>query len=65
MMNKKQTADEAYRAAHERVSGLVKDVQKHIATHARRQAADTKNWGFVGDMNRYAELLEELLGRRG
>ena len=62
---KKRTADEAYREARAKVGTLLEEFNAKLAGHAAKQIQDSKNWGFAGDMNHYAELLEELLGKRG
>jgi hypothetical protein len=59
---KNPTAAEAYKQQQERVAGLLKRVEAHLADHANRQAADSKNWGFVGDLTHYANQLAEILG---
>lgn len=59
------SANAAYKAARTKVGGLLDEVTAKLAQHAAQQIQDPKNWGYVGDMNHYAELLEELLGKRG
>jgi hypothetical protein len=59
------TADAAYKIARAKVNNLLEEVNAKLTEHSNRQILDPKNWGLVGDMNHYAELLEELLGKRG
>ena len=60
---KSVSADEAYKTARAKVGVLLEEVNQKLAAHAARQIKDPQNWGYAGDMNRYAELLEELLGQ--
>ncbi len=53
-----------YSEARTRVLALVTDLNTMLMEHAARQEKDPTNYGYAGDMNHYAELLEELLGRR-
>jgi hypothetical protein len=41
----------------------MEEVRVHLKAHAARQAADSKNWGYAGDMESYAEKLNAILGR--
>jgi hypothetical protein len=59
-----RTADAAYQEQKRRVERLMKELHAHLAEHAGRQAKDARNWGFVGDLNHYAEEIEEMLGTR-
>ena len=54
----------AYGEARTRVLALVTDLNTMLTEHAGRQQAQPTSYGWVGDMNHYAELLEELLGRK-
>jgi hypothetical protein len=60
-----ETASEAYKRNRAKVEQLVGDLQRMLGGHAKLQQGDPSNWGYAGDMAHYAELLEELLGRRG
>ena len=62
MTTKPSTASRAYEIQQKRVWDLLGAVTAKMATHADRQAHDPSNWGFVGDMEHYANLLEEFLG---
>ena len=60
-----ETAMEAYKSRRVKLEQLVNDLQAMLAEHDQRQQADPNNWGYIGDLGHYIELLEELLGRRG
>ena len=60
-----ETAQQAYKARRFKLQQLIKDLQRMLAEHDQKQQADPSNWGYIGDMGHYIELLEELLGRRG
>ena len=57
-------ADAAYKKSLAELNQLLEDVRAHITSHALRQETDKGNWGYNGDMNHYAGLLKELLGRK-
>jgi len=59
-----ETADQAYQRQQARVQKLVADLKTFLENHANRQKAEPRNWGFAGDMNHYAEIIEEILGTR-
>lgn len=59
-----ENASAAYNESLSRVNKLIAELQHHVANHSAKQGNSPSNWGYVGDMNHYAELLEELLGRR-
>jgi len=60
-----ETSSEAYKRNRAKVDQLIGDLQRMLSGHAKMQQGDPANWGYAGDMAHYAELLEELLGRRG
>jgi hypothetical protein len=55
-------AARAYQEAQAEVQGLLNEVSQHLSAHARRQAADPRNYGFVGDLKHYAQLLKQVIG---
>lgn len=59
-----KTADEAYRVTVRATANLMAEVNAHLAAHADRQMSDKKNWGLVGDLQHYNDLLLEILGRK-
>lgn len=56
------TADEQYTKELQKMNGLVKKVQEKMAWHEGMQSQDRKNWGYVGDLQHYNELLQQILG---
>ena len=62
---KPNTATIAYREAREEVTYLARLIENGLADHAKRQAADPKNWGHLGDLNRTKSLLNEALRALG
>jgi hypothetical protein len=57
------SANEAYQKRSREVTALMDEVRAHLKAHAARQAANSTNWGFVGDLEAYAEKLNVILGR--
>ena len=57
------TAVEAYRRGSLEVIALLDEVKAHLVSHAARQKTDSTNWGYVGDLELYAEKLNAILGR--
>jgi hypothetical protein len=61
--------DDAYKKRSAQISKLTSELNKKLKTHKSdfykmREKGGT-DWGYVGDLGRYIELLEELLGKRG
>ncbi len=54
----KTDANQAYKTATAEVKTLMFRLQQHIAQHELKQEKNPGNWGFVGDMNHYAEILK-------
>lgn len=56
-----RTAAQAYRDNSDRIHKATVRLSIALKAHARRQAADARNWGFAGDLGYVAEVLEEAL----
>jgi hypothetical protein len=56
----KQTATECYAARKNEIEKMIAELQSKLAAHAAEQAADSKNWGFAGDLGRIAANLKEI-----
>ena len=48
----RQTATDAYAAARNDIARLLDVLDMELAKHAERATADTKNWGFAGDLQK-------------
>lgn len=59
---KTQTADEAYQRAKLDAFKKIAKLSKRVHYHDLIQRQDPKNWGFVGDIHRMNDLLDEILG---
>jgi hypothetical protein len=57
-----QTAADAYLHQREIVEQLIADLQAKLVEHERKQQADSRNWGWAGDMAHIANCLNEALG---
>jgi ElaB/YqjD/DUF883 family membrane-anchored ribosome-binding protein len=64
-MNTTNNANDAYRAAREKLDRRLTELNHRIREHAERQYADRKNWGFVGDINHVVEVIDELVASFG
>jgi len=58
---KSKSASEVYNREADRVEKLLKDVGAAIKGHRASQAANSRSWGYVGDMKHYASELEDIL----
>ena len=54
-------ANDAYRAAREKLDRRLTALNHVIREHAERQYKDKKNWGFVGDLNYLVQTLDGVL----
>jgi hypothetical protein len=59
-----EDANSSYQSAHTLAMQLTNEIAGFLARHSNAQSKDPTNWGYVGDMNHYIELLEEILGTR-
>ena len=60
-MDASTTANDAYRAARERIDRQIGQINHLVRAHAEKQSADPKNWGFAGDLSRLVEQLNEAI----
>lgn len=56
------TADVAYAQARARIRGLLRRLDDKLSRHRASQRLEPKNWGYAGDLNRIADLLEQACG---
>jgi hypothetical protein len=56
------TANEEYDKAHDQVRQKVAELNRRLSDHSTKQTKDTKNWGYVGDMQCLNSELDEILG---
>ena len=66
----KQTAAERYADQRRDTAVLMDCIQMELDAHADRAAAEPKNWGYVGDMDRVRQAMRDvlqtlLIGRHG
>ena len=55
-------ATDAYRAARERLDRQIKQIQELLHAHANKQQADSRNWGFAGDLfGHVADVLNDAI----
>jgi hypothetical protein len=59
------TANEAYRAAREKLDRRLSELNHRIREHAERQYKDRGNWGYAGDLNHLVEVVDGLLASLG
>jgi len=52
------TTDEIYKTKLKEIESIIESLKNNFKKHSDRQAADPKNWGFVGDLG---YLKNELL----
>jgi hypothetical protein len=66
-MAKRRTAAEAYEANRHDIILLVDLLKAELEHHAKRAAAEPRNWGFAGDLGsvrrRIIEVLAALTGQ--
>ena len=55
----------AYNARHAETADLLKRIANQLATHAKEQAAEPRNWGFTGDLGHVNEELAQVLASLG
>ena len=56
-----KNANDAYRAAREKLDRRLTALNHVIREQAERQYKDKKNWGFVGDLNYLVQILDGVL----
>lgn len=59
---KNQTAHDAYVDNYAETMTNIKRLQVYLETHAMKEAADQRNWGYAGDLGRINNLVLEALG---
>lgn len=57
---KPNTAEENYQQRRETVDALLGELRGKLDVHAKRAAADPKNWGYAGDLGHVEEVLRDL-----
>lgn len=57
-----KTASDAYTPAKAEALRLLDAIRTRIADHAHDQQTEPKDWGYVGDMDRWVHLLREVAG---
>lgn len=55
------TANEEYDKAHDQVRQKIAKLNRRLSTHSKAQAKNSKNWGYVGDMQCLDSELNEAL----
>lgn len=53
------TAQE-YQAEQNKARQALAEIQKLLAQHAKKQAKDQENWGYVGDIAQVVEALNQI-----
>lgn len=53
-------ADADYKKRSREVRQTLKNIEKRLNVHDKKQSRDPKNWGYVGNMGHIKELLEEV-----
>jgi len=61
----KRTADEAYQEHLTTARAQVALLADHLSAHAKRQAMDPRNWGYVGDLGETVKRLGDVLQSLG
>ncbi len=55
-----ESAEQAYKRLSKSIATRMKKIQSRIKKHAAEQKKEPKNWGFVGDLGRWDEVLSEI-----
>jgi hypothetical protein len=50
-----------YKDKRSAINSELAELKKHLSVHARIQKANSKDWGYVGDLVRVNRLLREIL----
>jgi hypothetical protein len=58
--NNKNLLQNDYQKSVKACVSLLEEITKKIKKHVLAQAKDSKNWGYVGDMQHVKENLEEI-----
>jgi len=62
-MSKQETAAQAYRRNRQALRDRVNKMAEMLSKHEHDfKAEGSKNWGYVGDLAHYNELMAQLLG---
>lgn len=56
-----QTANEVYQQKLTETLALIKQLEKKVKDHAKKQAKHSKDWGFVGDMGYYKNAIDQIV----
>ena len=57
-----KTATESYVTAHAEALRLLDAIRARLEDHAHDQQTEPRDWGYVGDMDRWVSLLREVAG---
>lgn len=49
-----------YQAEQDKARQVLAEIQKLLAQHAKKQAKDQENWGYVGDIAQVVEALNQI-----
>jgi hypothetical protein len=60
-METNTNANDAYRAARERIDERLNRINRILREHAEEQAVNRGNWGFPGDLGRVVEILDDAI----
>lgn len=60
-MNADRTAQETYRQHQQDISALTDLIEQELKRHAERAKADSKNWGFAGDLHEVKHRMIQAL----
>ena len=55
-----QDADKEYQRMRKVIDSRLKMINRLLKEEDKRQKADPRNWGFVGDLGHIEELLSEI-----
>lgn len=56
-----ETAAQAYTRKTREIYAMIEFLKSEMEVHAKRQAADPRNWGFAGDLGQIRQNLKETL----
>ncbi len=56
------TAVEDYQRRKESIEALLAELRMKLDIHAQRASADSRNWGYPGDLGHVMEELGEIVG---
>ena len=56
----KETATAAYARLSAEVAGLMRKFEARLVEHAKKQQAEPRHWGYVGDLGYFADQLRSI-----